>query len=244
MRIAGRHEHVVPRPAQPRVPTGGAEHGPCRRAPNAHPGAAQRLGATSPPGPSSSGRRRACVRRERRSGSLAQPDGPGRPRGRDHASSPGLDLRSRGRSCGGLGAGSRRVSPLIQVLGRRSPGIGFELLQVWTEPPTDPPVLRGARAFSFRYLGWTMHGPDRCDLHDAALQATAGKPEVFLRWASTPIGEECRRCPVCRTARTYIERGLAERAGRVPPAGESADVAWRQLQSAVAEARSAIRPGR
>jgi hypothetical protein len=88
-----------------------------------------------------------------------------------------------------------------------------------------------------------MEGRDRCDLHDAAFEVSSGEPETFLQWAHTPIAEECRRCAVCRTARTYIERRLAERAGTVPPTGESAEAAWHELQSAVAEARSAIRRG-
>lgn len=88
-----------------------------------------------------------------------------------------------------------------------------------------------------------MEGQDRCDLHEAALAGPPGNPGAFLRWAGTPIAEECRRCSVCRSARTYIERRLAERAGKVPPTGESAEAAWRELQSAVAEARSAIHRG-
>lgn len=80
-------------------------------------------------------------------------------------------------------------------------------------------------------------------MHEAAIAVAPGEPEAFLRWARTPIGDECRRCSVCRSARTYIERRLAERAGKVPPTGESAEAAWHELQSALAEARSAIRRG-
>jgi len=82
-----------------------------------------------------------------------------------------------------------------------------------------------------------------CDLHEAATALRPGERDAFLRWARLPIAEECRRCAVCRSARLYIERRLAEGAGKVPPAGESAEGAWQDLQSAVAEARTAIQRG-
>lgn len=88
-----------------------------------------------------------------------------------------------------------------------------------------------------------MEGEGFCTLHEAAIAIGESQPEAFLRWARSPIGDECRRCTVCSRARTYVERRLAERAGRVPPPGESADAAWRELQSAVADARLAIRRG-
>jgi hypothetical protein len=82
--------------------------------------------------------------------------------------------------------------------------------------------------------------PERCDLHEAVTTVGTSEPEAFLRWASSPLGDECQRCSVCRWARTFIARRLAERAGRAPAGGDSAEDAWRQLQVALAELRASI----
>ena len=83
-----------------------------------------------------------------------------------------------------------------------------------------------------------------CELHDAAIGARAGEADEFLQWAHTPIGDECQRCAVCRWARTYIDRRLAERAGVPPRSEDSSEVAWKHLQAALAEVRSTIHRSR
>jgi hypothetical protein len=81
---------------------------------------------------------------------------------------------------------------------------------------------------------------DPCGLHEAAVVASADESEELLRLAHSPIGDECQRCTVCRAARTYIERRLAERAGRPLPANQNAEVAWRQLQAALVDLRTSL----
>lgn len=86
-----------------------------------------------------------------------------------------------------------------------------------------------------------MADTDRCELHDLAVMAEPGEAEDLLRLARSPIGDECQICPVCRAAREYVERLVAERSGHVPPPGESADASWQKLQRAIERARSSIR---
>jgi len=85
-----------------------------------------------------------------------------------------------------------------------------------------------------------MASGDRCELHDAAILVETGESEVLLRLAHSPIGDECHQCGVCRWARTYIERRLAERGGRALPAAENAEAAWHELQGALVEVRSSM----
>lgn len=85
-----------------------------------------------------------------------------------------------------------------------------------------------------------MVEPDRCELHEVAVFAEEGEAEDLLRLARSPIGDECQICPVCRAAREYVERLVAERSGQVPPPGESADVSWQKLQRAIQGARTSI----
>ena len=89
-----------------------------------------------------------------------------------------------------------------------------------------------------------MQEPDRCDLHEAVESAGDRPSDALLILGRSPIAEECRRCSVCRWARTYVERRIAERSGRSHPTTESAEAAWRELQSALGEARRAMRSGR
>ena len=83
-------------------------------------------------------------------------------------------------------------------------------------------------------------GPVSCELHKAAVDIGADESDAFLHLARSPIGDECQRCAVCRYARTYIERRLAERAGRTYPAGENAEAAFRELQAAIRGFRTAV----
>jgi len=87
-----------------------------------------------------------------------------------------------------------------------------------------------------------MVEPDRCELHEVAVFANEDEAGDLLRLARSPIGDECQICPVCRAAREYVARLLAERSGQVPPAGEGADASWQQLQRAIQDAKASIRP--
>ena len=81
---------------------------------------------------------------------------------------------------------------------------------------------------------------DRCELHEVAVFAGEDKTDSLLRLARSPIGDECQICPVCRAAREYVERLVAERTGYVPPPGESADASWQKLQQAIQGAKATI----
>jgi hypothetical protein len=85
-----------------------------------------------------------------------------------------------------------------------------------------------------------MADPDECELHEVVLSAEADEAKELIRVAQSPIGDECQYCPVCRSAREFVERRLAEESGYVPPAGESADASWKKLQRAIENARVAI----
>jgi hypothetical protein len=85
-----------------------------------------------------------------------------------------------------------------------------------------------------------MADPDQCELHEVALFVGQDEVEALLRLTRSPIGVECQICAVCRSAREYVERRLAEQAGYVPPAGESADASWKKLQSAIKAAKETI----
>lgn len=86
-----------------------------------------------------------------------------------------------------------------------------------------------------------MDPADRCELHEAVVGFGRDDTEAVLGLAHSPIGAECQRCSVCRWARTFIERRLAERSGRPLPKPESADAAWAELQHALTAVRTAVR---
>lgn len=85
---------------------------------------------------------------------------------------------------------------------------------------------------------------DRCELHEVAIFAGADEAEALVRLARSPIGDECQICPVCRSAREFVARRLAEQSGYALPPGESAEASWNKLQAAIREAKAAIHPSR
>ena len=85
-----------------------------------------------------------------------------------------------------------------------------------------------------------MEAPGPCALHESAILIGTDRSETLLRLAQSPMGDECQKCHVCRSARTYVQRRLEEAAGVVLPRGENAEAAWRVLQRAVEEARAAM----
>ena len=86
-----------------------------------------------------------------------------------------------------------------------------------------------------------MVDTDQCELHDAVILVGAEESEDFVRLARSPIGDECQRCTICRFAREYVERRLAEEAGGRLPPGESAGAAWEKLQGAIAAVKDSVR---
>lgn len=76
-----------------------------------------------------------------------------------------------------------------------------------------------------------------CDLHEAVLRWEEPGCESLLEFVRSPLGDECRRCSVCRWARTYIQRCLDERTGRPLPPGGDAAAARRELMDAIREVR-------
>jgi len=80
----------------------------------------------------------------------------------------------------------------------------------------------------------------RCELHEAVVDFGGEGTEALMGLARSPIGAECQRCAVCRWARTFIERRLAERTGRVLPMPENADAAWAELQTALRAVRASV----
>jgi hypothetical protein len=85
-----------------------------------------------------------------------------------------------------------------------------------------------------------MVDADRCELHEAAILIGTDESEDILRLGRSPIGDECQRCAVCRSARAYVERRLDERSGRVFPPDQSGEAAWRNLQAAIERAKATI----
>jgi hypothetical protein len=81
---------------------------------------------------------------------------------------------------------------------------------------------------------------DRCDLHEAAVFGGAEATDAMISLARSPIGDECQICPVCRTARKYVECRLAEKAGRVFPREGNSEAAWRELQAAIERAKLTV----
>jgi hypothetical protein len=94
--------------------------------------------------------------------------------------------------------------------------------------------------FSTRGCTWAMVDSGPCQLHEVAILIGTDESENLLRLGRSPIGDECRRCQVCRSARTYVQRRLDERSGQKLPSGQSAEAAWRELQAAIETAKVAI----
>ena len=89
-----------------------------------------------------------------------------------------------------------------------------------------------------------MDPADRCELHEVAIVVGRPDSEELVQLARSPIGDECRMCPICRLAREYVDRRLAEGAGLVFPAEESGEAVWRRLRSAVEGVKTSVhRPG-
>lgn len=86
-----------------------------------------------------------------------------------------------------------------------------------------------------------MVDPMECELHEVVLFGGGEESEALLRLARSPIGDECQRCPVCRSAREFVARRLAERAGRVFPPDQNGEAAQRRLQAAIHQAKSSMR---
>jgi len=89
-----------------------------------------------------------------------------------------------------------------------------------------------------------MTDPMACELHEVAVFATAEDREELLRLTSSPIGDECQMCPVCRSAREYVGLRLAEKSGAVFPQDRNSEAAWSRLQTAVASVRTTVHPRR
>jgi len=87
-----------------------------------------------------------------------------------------------------------------------------------------------------------MAESDRCDLHEVAVRIGSDESEAFTSLRRSPLGDDCQHCHVCRAARTYVERRLGELERPGATTGAAREAAWRELQSAVVAARSAIRP--
>jgi hypothetical protein len=85
-----------------------------------------------------------------------------------------------------------------------------------------------------------MVDPDRRELHEVAISMPEDESEALQQLARSPIGDECQTCLVCRSAREYVERRLAEQAGHVFPPDQSGEAAWRKLQAAVENTRSSV----
>lgn len=102
-------------------------------------------------------------------------------------------------------------------------------------------MAAGFAAFFFsRAHRESMTGSEQCELHDAAVIVGPHESEDLVRLAQSPIGAECQYCPVCRYAREYVERRLAEESGVVPSSGEGANESWRKLQRAVAAVKTTV----
>jgi hypothetical protein len=87
---------------------------------------------------------------------------------------------------------------------------------------------------------FAMVETDRCELHDVAIFNGTEESDALLRLARSPIGDECQICSVCRSAREYVERRLAEEGGQVFPPDLSAEAAWRKLQAAIESAKASV----
>jgi len=85
-----------------------------------------------------------------------------------------------------------------------------------------------------------MDAPARCALHEAAVLIGTDESEDLHRLAHSPIGDECRMCSVCRLAREYVDRTLAEKSGRVFPPDESGEAIRQKLQRAVDSVRVSV----
>lgn len=86
----------------------------------------------------------------------------------------------------------------------------------------------------------SMGAEERCELHEAAIVLSADESEGFIRLARSPIGDDCQHCLVCRSARAYVERRLAEKTGRALPVDQNGDAAWIQLQAALKGVKASV----
>lgn len=86
-----------------------------------------------------------------------------------------------------------------------------------------------------------MSDSDRRELHQVAILIGDNESDAVEQLARSPIGDDCQSCPVCRAAREYVDRRLAELTGRVFPPDQSGEAAWRKLQAAVKKTKSAVR---
>jgi len=82
-----------------------------------------------------------------------------------------------------------------------------------------------------------MAESEQCELHEVAIFGGEQGAEELARLARSPIGDECQICSVCRSAREFVERRLAEQAGQVFPPDQNGEAAWRKLQAAIAHAK-------
>lgn len=86
-----------------------------------------------------------------------------------------------------------------------------------------------------------MAESEPCELHEVAVFGGGQEAEELVRLARSPIGDECQICPVCRSAREFVQRRLAEQAGQVFPPDQNGEVAWRKLQTAIASTKLSVR---
>ncbi len=77
-----------------------------------------------------------------------------------------------------------------------------------------------------------------CELHDVGLYLGTTDAGTLLELAHSPIGDECRICPVCRLAREYVQVRLGEMTGRSYPTEADSAALRRQLEHAVDSVRS------
>jgi hypothetical protein len=85
-----------------------------------------------------------------------------------------------------------------------------------------------------------MPGSDPCELHDIAVLAGEDATEELRRLARSPIGDECQICAVCRSAREFVARRLAEEDGVTLPPGQGSEAAWKALQKAIEGAKDSV----
>ena len=85
-----------------------------------------------------------------------------------------------------------------------------------------------------------MSDTDQCELHEVSVFGGREDTETLLRLSRSPIGDECQICPVCRSAREYINLRLAEQLGPVLPTHPTSEAALKKLQAAVQAAKASV----
>ena len=78
-----------------------------------------------------------------------------------------------------------------------------------------------------------MGAPESCELHDIGLFLGSSDSDALLELARSPIGDECRICPVCRLAREYVQVRLGEMSGQRYSTEGNSEALRRELESAV-----------